>query len=158
MECPTCGVKFKSYTAVSLHFRSQHGTSAQLKEVMRQRLLDEKHGGIEPTCQCGYGTVPKYYDHSKGYAEFIRGHAARVKNNWGHNKEAQEKSQETRRQMHERGEIRIWNRGKTKEDDPRIVAYGRTQSENFTNERREERSRRMTKKRPQRSQQNVQNR
>lgn len=147
MECPTCNTVFKSYTAVSLHFRSRHGTSAQLKEVMRQRLLTEKHGGVEPKCKCGCGVTPKYYDHKRGYAEFIRGHVARVKNNWGHNKDAQKKSQDKRREQIANGTWVAWNKGSTKDTDPRVAAYGRAQSENFTPKRRKQRSERMTKNR-----------
>lgn len=117
MQCPTCHVEFKSYTAVSLHFRNKHGTSLEFKEIMRLKLIDEQHSGIEPKCKCGCGKTPKYYDYERGYVEYVRGHHARVKNNWGHNKEAQEKSQDVRREMHKRGEIKIWCKGKSVADE-----------------------------------------
>lgn len=81
--------------------------------------------GKTPACACGCGqTITKFWDIEKGYSRFVRGHHSRVKNNWGHNKEAQQKSQHTRRAMHDQGKIRIWNKGKTKESDERIAAQG----------------------------------
>lgn len=147
MQCPSCDLNFKSYTAVSLHFRNKHGTSLEFKEIMRLKLIEEKHEGVTPTCKCGCGGIPKYYDYDRGFVEYVRGHHSRVKNNWGHNESAQTKSQDVRREMHKRGEIPIWNKGETKETDERIAAYGQTQSVNFTPERLEIRSKRMTENR-----------
>lgn len=124
MQCPTCHVEFKSYTAVSLHFRNKHGTSLEFKETMRLKYIDEHHGGVEPKCKCGCGKTPKYYDYDRGYVEYVRGHHSRVKNNWGHNKEAQLKSQDVRRDMHKRGEHAVWNRGETKETNEDVASYG----------------------------------
>lgn len=64
-----------------------------------------------------------------GFSEYVWGHASRVKNNWGHNEGALQKSQKVRREMHERGEIIIWNKGETKATDERIAAYGKTGSQ-----------------------------
>jgi hypothetical protein len=128
MKCPSCDLNFKSYTAVSVHFRSKHGTSLEFKEIMRLKLIEEQHGGVTPVCKCGCGQVPKYYDYDRGYVEYVRGHQARVKNNWGHNEVAQKKSQDVRRGMHERGEITIWNKGETKETDKRVAELGRRES------------------------------
>lgn len=128
MKCPICDLDFRSYTAVSLHFRNKHGTSLEFKEIMRLKLIEEKHEGVTPTCKCGCGEIPKYYDYERGYVEFVRGHAARVNNNWGHNEVAQKKSQDVRREMHKRGEIPIWNKGRTKETDERVAAYGKSGS------------------------------
>jgi hypothetical protein len=75
-----------------------------------------------------------------GFSEYVWGHASRVNNNWGHNEVAQKKSQDIRREMHKRGEIPIWNRGKTKDSDLRVAGVGRTQLENFTLERRAKRA------------------
>lgn len=123
MKCPSCDTDFKSYTAVSLHFRNKHGSSNDLKEIMRKKLVNERYAGTEPRCACGCDQITKY-DYMNGYNEFIRGHQARINNNWGHNKDAQEKSQDVRREMHKRGEITIWNKGETKETDHRLIAYG----------------------------------
>ena len=124
LKCPDCERQLKNYTSLSLHFRKAHGTTQQLAEIMRLKLVKEQHCGVEPRCGCGCGEVPKYYDYDRGYSEFVHGHHSRVKNNWGHNTAAQEKSQDVRRAMHDRGEIPIWNRGETKETDARLAAYG----------------------------------
>lgn len=147
MKCPSCDLEFKSYTAVSLHFRNKHGTALELREIMRLKLIEERYEGVAPTCKCGCGETPKYYDYDRGYAEYVRGHYARVHNNWGHNEAAQKKSQAVRREMHKRGEIRIWCKGKTKETDERIAAYGERIRETFTPEKRKRYSEMMTKHR-----------
>lgn len=144
MKCPTCNVEFKSLTAVSLHYRNKHGTSQELKEQLRIQYVNIHHNGTVPTCKCGCGQVPKYYDHKQGYMDYVRGHHARVSNNWGHNQVVKRKSQDVRREMHKRGEIKIWNKDETKETNTRIAAYGVTQSNNFTSERRQKRSNIMT--------------
>jgi len=73
--------------------------------------------GKEPTCACGCGETTKFVTLQKGYSEYVLGHAARVHNNWGHNKSAQEKSLKKRRDegLWSRNP---WNRGKSKENDP----------------------------------------
>jgi hypothetical protein len=120
MKCPSCDQDFKSYTAVSLHFRNKHGTSLEFKEIMRLKLIEERHGGVIPTCKCGCGGTPKYYDYDRGYVEYVRGHAARVHNNWGHNSDALLKSQDVRREQIAAGEWKPWNLGGTKDTDERI--------------------------------------
>lgn len=149
MLCPNCDLEFGSFTSVSLHFRNKHGTSKDLKEILRKRLVDERHGGVEPTCKCGCGKVPKYRGHVIGYNEYILGHVARVNNNWGHNKPVLEKSQETRRGMYKRGEMRLWAKGLTKETDERLAAYGRKGSNTIRSKpgELEKRSERMRKNR-----------
>lgn len=147
MKCPSCDQEFKNYTAVSLHFRHRHGTAAEFAAIMRQKYIDENHNGVTPTCQCGCGKETSYYGYNVGFNAYIRGHVARVKNNWGHNEEAQKKSQEKRHDMHERGEIKIWNKGETKESDERIAAYGVKISDTFTQEKRDRYSSILTKNR-----------
>lgn len=124
MKCPTCDSEFKSYTAVSLHYRNKHGTGAQFRETMRQKYVDENCGGVTPVCKCGCGVVPKYYDYERGYVEFVRGHASRINNNWGHNKAALDKSHATTKSRYDAGELEVWNKGQTSETDERIAAYG----------------------------------
>lgn len=124
MRCISCDQEFKSYTAVSLHYRNKHGSSAQLEEMMRQKYVNEKCGGVIPTCKCGCGVVPKYYDFARGYAKFIHGHASCVNNNWGHNKNALSKSQDVRREQIADGDWTPWNKGETKETDKRLAISG----------------------------------
>lgn len=101
--------------------------------------------GKDPSCECGCGQIiTKFWGIEKGYSKFVRGHHSRVHNNWGHNKVALQKSQDVRRQQIAGGEWVAWNKNQTKETDERVAAYGQTQAKNFTQERREIRSERMT--------------
>ena len=145
MKCPSCNVEFKSYTAVSLHFRNKHGTSQQFREIMRLKFVEEKHGGTAPTCKCGCGQVPRYFDYDRGYMEYVRGHHSRVHNNWGHNEAALLKSQDKRREQIAVGEWQAWNKGQTKETDERVAGLGQRQSTNFTPVRRARRGEIMTR-------------
>ena len=60
-------------------------------------------------CKCGCKTVVKN--------EWVRGHVARVHNNWGHNPKAIENSAKTRREQYKNGERKVWNDGLTIEDE-----------------------------------------
>lgn len=128
MKCPSCDLDFKSYTAVSLHFRNKHGNGAELREIMRLKLVAEKHGGVTPTCKCGCGGVPKYYDYDRGYVEYIRGHQARIHNNWGHNEQALAKSHATTKARYDAGDLQVWNKGLTSDSDEHVAAYGESVS------------------------------
>lgn len=103
--------------------------------------------GVIPTCVCGCGTQMKLFSLQNGFTKWVRGHVSRVKNNWGHNKKALDKSHATCRVKRSGGEMEVWNKGLTKETDQRVADYGTTQSGNFTDERRKIRSVRMSKNR-----------
>lgn len=120
MKCPTCQQDFKSYTAVSLHYRNKHGSSSDLFETMRQKYVAERLGGVVPTCECGCGKTTKYGGYEQGYSKFAPGHQARVNNNWGNNETARAKSLEKRR-AEGLWSKDPWNRGKTKESDPEFA-------------------------------------
>ena len=60
-------------------------------------------------CKCGCKTVVKN--------EWVRGHVARVHNNWGHNPKAIKNSAKTRREQYKSGERKVWNDGLTIEDE-----------------------------------------
>lgn len=129
MNCPICNKEFKSYIEVSCHFRKSHGTSKELFEILKKKYIEENHNGIEPLCACGCGQVTTYKNYMIGYRKTILGHQARIINyGWGHNKKALEKSQEVRREMHKRGEIKYWCKGLTKETDERIAKAALKQS------------------------------
>lgn len=134
MQCPYCESIYNTLISLSLHFRKKHkGTAKQLRIILF-------HNGIEPTCECKCGAPVKFHSIEVGFSKFKQGHASRVNNNWGHNKDAQQKSQNVRREMHKRGEHAVWNRGKTKETSVRVAEVGRKQSENFTLEKRARRA------------------
>jgi hypothetical protein len=86
------------------------------------------HAGIEPTCGCGCGSPVKFDSIVVGFRGYVRGHHQRVNNNFANSKEGLKKSQDVRREMHKRGEIKIWNKGETKETDERLKDMGRKSS------------------------------
>lgn len=122
-KCPECDY-FDELGGLRRHCVRSHDITAE--SLYRVLFLN----GKEPACECGCGQViTKFWGIEKGFSKFVRGHHSRVHNNWGHNKAAQEKSQDVRREMHKRGEITIWNKGETKETDERLRAYGAKGSE-----------------------------
>jgi hypothetical protein len=112
-ECKQCDKKFKKIISLSRHYLRTHNIK------QKEFYIDYVLNGEKPTCKCGCGKEPKFYTATVGFSEFMPGHVARVRNNWGHNSSAQEKSQNKRRQMLKDGEYKVWNSGLTM-DDPRI--------------------------------------
>lgn len=139
-KCPSCHA-YESENLDSLRIHAQKRHRLPARDLYVSLFL----GGAEPKCACGCGETPKFWTLQQGFAEYVRGHHSRVKNNWGHNAIAQQKSQDTRRTMHDRGEIRAWNKGETKETSQRVAEVGQTQSANFTPERRAKRAEIMTR-------------
>jgi hypothetical protein len=117
-----CDYENENLTSLSVHYRKKH------KGTAKQLCIELFHDGIQPTCKCGCGKATKFWTLQLGFAKYLRGHVARVHNNWGHNEDAQKKSQDVRRDMHKRGEIFIWNKGLSIETDDRVAAYGRSGS------------------------------
>lgn len=113
IKCKECELEFKNLDSLRRHRSQKHDINAE------QTYIDYVLNGIPPTCKCGCGEIPKYLGINAGYRNYIRGHAARVNNNWGHNKEAIKKSHETQKKMFESGDLTIWNKGLTIKD-PRV--------------------------------------
>lgn len=110
INCKECNREFESLDSLRRHRTQKHGVNAE------QTYIDYILNGIKPTCKCGCGEKPKYLGIDAGYRDYIRGHAARVNNNWGHNPDAIKKSHETQKKMHDSGELNIWNKGLTIDD------------------------------------------
>ena len=89
-------------------------------------------------CKCGCGDTVKN--------EWVRGHVARVHNNWGHNPKAIENSAKTRREQYKNGERKVWNDGLTIEDE-RVANNGKQVSKAFTQDRKDRYSKIMKKNR-----------
>jgi very-short-patch-repair endonuclease len=123
-KCEICDKGFDSLWGLSNHNVRKHDTKP--KETYIKYVLDK----VRPTCQCGCSEEPTFLGIRKGFRDYIRGHASRVNNNWGHNVDAQKKSKDTQRKMYESGELVIWNKGITKEDDERLN-YGDKISSNL---------------------------
>jgi very-short-patch-repair endonuclease len=113
-KCEICDKEYDSLWGLSSHNVKKHKIKPQ--ETFIKHNLD----GETPKCKCGCGETPTFLGIKKGFRDYIRGHASRVNNNWGHNVDAQKKSKDTQRKMYEYGELVIWNKGITKEDDERL--------------------------------------
>jgi very-short-patch-repair endonuclease len=109
--CKECGLEFKTLDSLRRHRVQKHNVSAE------QTYIDYVLGGVEPTCKCGGGEKPKYMGIDVGYREYIRGHASRVNNNWGHNPDILKKSHDTQKKMYADGRLKIWNKGLTIDDE-----------------------------------------
>jgi very-short-patch-repair endonuclease len=111
MVCKECERVFESLDSLRRHRSQKHNINAE------QTYVDYVLSGIKPTCKCGCGGDVKYLGIDAGYTEYVRGHSSRINNNWGHNQNAIKKSHETQKRMYENGELVIWNRGLTVEDE-----------------------------------------
>lgn len=111
VKCKICESEFESIDSLRRHNSQKHNINAE------QTYIDYVLGGVEPTCKCGCGEKPKYLGIDSGYRDYIRGHVARINNNWGHNPEAIKKSHETQKKMYQSGEFTIWNKGLTMDDE-----------------------------------------
>lgn len=111
--CKECNKEFESLDSLRCHRTQKHKINAE------QTYVDYMLDGIKPTCKCGCVEKPKYLGIDTGFREYIRGHAARVNNNWGHNPEVLKKSHETQKKMYIAGTLKVWNDGLTIED-PRV--------------------------------------
>lgn len=133
-KCPHCDAyEASNLDSIRIHCQKRHSLPARQLYVLL--FLPD---GKEPTCACGCGEQTKFISLQKGFSEYVLGHSSRVKNNWGHNKEALNKSLKKRRDegLWNRDP---WNRGKTKENDPEFAkiaekAYG---NEDFKKRRSE---------------------
>lgn len=109
--CKECKQEFESLDSLRRHNNQKHKINAE------ETYIEYVIGGIKPMCKCGCGEITNFLSIEKGYVDYVRGHAARVNNNWGHNPEVLKKSHETQKRMHESGELKIWNKGLTMEDE-----------------------------------------
>lgn len=123
-KCEICQKEFDSLWGLSSHNVKKHDIKPQ------ETFIKHNLEGISPTCKCGCGETPTFLGIQKGFRDFIRGHASRINNNWGHNIDAQKKSKDTQRRLYGSGELVIWNKGLTKEDDERLD-YGEKISNNL---------------------------
>lgn len=123
-KCQICDKKYDTLWSLSSHYVKKHKIKPQ--ETFIRHNLE----GKTPECKCGCGETPTFLGIQKGFRDYIRGHASRVNNNWGHNVDAQKKSKDTQRKLYGSGELVIWNKGLTKEDDERLD-YGDKISSNL---------------------------
>ena len=123
-KCEICDKDFDSLWGLSSHNVKKHDIKPQ------ETFIKHNLEGISPKCNCGCGGTPSFLGIKKGFRDFIHGHASRINNNWGHNTDAQKKSKDTQRRLYGSGELVIWNKGLTKDDDERLD-YGEKISNNL---------------------------
>jgi len=123
-KCEICDKDFDSLWGLSSHNVKKHDIKPQ------ETFIKHNLEGISPKCNCGCGETPSFLGIKKGFRDFIHGHASRINNNWGHNTDAQKKSKDTQRRLYGSGELVIWNKGLTKDDDERLD-YGEKISNNL---------------------------
>lgn len=112
INCEFCGKLCFGLMEYSNHRAKYHNITPQ--ETYNELILK---GASVPTCACGCGEEVKFLSINKGYREFKVGHSSKIKNNWGHNPEAIKKSHETQRKMYQSGDLVVWNKGLTMDDD-----------------------------------------
>jgi hypothetical protein len=118
MQCHSCDHVADDILGISKHASLKHSTPAIDTYI---KLMCE---GVRPTCACGCGENTKFYTVNIGFSKYAQGHHSRVHNNWGHNKEARERSHDARAASYARGEWQAWNKGLSTETDERLAAYG----------------------------------
>lgn len=112
INCEFCGKLCFGLMEYSNHRAKYHNITPQ--ETYNELILK---GASVPTCACGCGDEVKFLSINKGYREFKVGHSSKIKNNWGHNPEAIKKSHKTQRKMYQSGDLVVWNKGLTMDDD-----------------------------------------
>ncbi len=121
--CPICPNQYDSIVSLSMHYRRGH------KKTSKDLYVALHHNGTEPTCKCGCGGPVKFLDITRGFSEFVWGHASRVNNNYQTEK-SKTASLKVRREMLENGSWKpfalketgeTWNTGLTKETDSRVA-------------------------------------
>ena len=114
MKCPYCDVVYEKAISLIAHSAKRHNKKS------KQVYIDFHKLGIHPLCKCGCGFETTFRGITVGFNDYVLGYASRVKNNWGNNEKAQEKSQITRKEMWKNGELQTWSKGKTKETSEKI--------------------------------------
>jgi very-short-patch-repair endonuclease len=109
--CKECNREFETMDGLRRHNVQKHKMTAE------QTYVNYVLNGITPTCKCGCNEKPKFLGIELGFRDYKWGHGARVNNNWGHNPEVVRKSHETQKKMYNNGELIIWNKGLTMEDE-----------------------------------------
>ena len=122
MKCEYCDKDYKNIDLLCRHMGRYHKGKMTKEQIYLKYALNN---GSAPTCACGCGEKTKFHTVVRGYSEYIRGHSQRINNNWGHNKEAQKKSQNTRRKEGTLGFQKgytPWNKGETKETHESVAS------------------------------------
>lgn len=124
-KCIKCDYENTSINSMRIHYSKRHKVSSQ--EVYNIHVLQSQE---IPKCKCGCGEETRFLDLSRGYTDFILGHHARINNPHVHRSaESLKEGGRKRSEKYKNGELVAWVKGKTKETDERIAAYGKKGSE-----------------------------
>ena len=116
IKCPICGYTTKQPARLATHIRKVHKASPEAVYVTH--VLN----GQAKLCKCGCGQKLPWKDWRHGYInEYLRGHNARVESLFN-DEEFQAQQTALRSERYASGETQVWNAGKSKEDDERILA------------------------------------
>lgn len=116
--CPQCDYQNSKLNSMRIHAAKKHGMSSE--DLYLKIVLN----GQRPLCKCGCGSETRFRGLTVGYVDYVPGHQARVKNNWGHNPKARANSLQKRREEGLWSKV-PWNKGKTKENDERVANIGK---------------------------------
>ena len=75
-NCSRCDKAFKSELGLVRHLGESHSINIE------KYILETKHHGVIPKCQCGCNQEVKYQTGIRDYGRFIPGHQSRVNNNF----------------------------------------------------------------------------
>ncbi len=114
IKCPYCE-EVKLINRIGIHAFKVHNISA--KELYKNLYNITE----EPFCACGCGELTKFIGIEVGFREYKRGHKARIDNpHRFRTEETFEKLSNTRKELFEKGKLKSWCHGLTKEMDVRI--------------------------------------
>ena len=109
--CPICGKDFGQEKRFVEHIADEHNITDS-----EQFYIDTHLDGVAPLCKCGCGRRVKFNSWKLGYlSEYVRGHNAVIDRTFAR-PDVIAKNLKLRREKHERGELKVWNRGLTKEN------------------------------------------
>jgi len=116
LKCQLCAKDFGQEVGFLRHVADVHGLQPDEELYVTWTLVP----AVKPTCACGCGQVVKWNGWKKGYtSKYLRGHNAASDTVFADPVRAKEFA-EKRAKGYADGKYSSWNKGLTKENDPRI--------------------------------------
>ena len=132
-KCPKCDHQYDNITSISKHWSRTHNEKTKTLYMQLNNLT------APPTCNCGCGEEVEFLSAGKGFCSYIRGHKARVVNNFNTEK-SKSNSIKIRKKMLEAGTWKpfvsnqtgnVWNAGLSKEDPKIAAAIAKRETEEY---------------------------
>jgi hypothetical protein len=117
VKCEIDGLEFSNGGVLARYLKKKY--SLTYKSYYHRYIL--KSDDI-PKCGCGCGEETRW--NGMGYSKYKPSHHIRIKNPWGHNPTALQKSIETRRKNWKAGKYTPWCKGLSTKTDIRLKTYG----------------------------------